>query len=83
MALTIIIMSDIKFCFIQVHIKQECSLVIMACPNGCGEKISKKDVSAIGVLLNLFFSLPLKNQYNVHAIASSLVHSQLLCNLKR
>ena len=32
--------------FIQVHIKQECSLAIIACPNGCGEKIPKKDVSA-------------------------------------
>ena len=33
-----------------MHIKQECSLVTMTCPNGCGEKISKKDVrlSAVG-----------------------------------
>ena len=37
--------------FFQVHIKQECSLVVIACPNGCGEKIPKKDVSAGVVLL--------------------------------
>ena len=26
----------------------------MACPNGCGEKVAKKDVSTVGVVLLLF-----------------------------
>ena len=34
--------------FLQHHIKQECNYVIVACPNGCGEKVAKKDVSFAG-----------------------------------
>ena len=30
--------------FLQHHIKQECGHVVVACPNGCGEKLPRKDV---------------------------------------
>ena len=31
----------------QLHIKQECNYVKVMCPNGCGEKLPKKEVSFI------------------------------------
>ena len=42
----------------------------MACPNGCGEKISKKDVSAVHIAVITFtsvisFTLPLKLFYHI------------------
>ena len=30
--------------YLQHHIKQECGHVVVSCPNGCGEKLPRKDV---------------------------------------
>ena len=35
----------IIYLFLQLHIKQECGHVIVFCPNGCGEKLPKREVA--------------------------------------
>ena len=55
---------DLHLAKIQLHIKQDCSLVIMACPNGCGAKISREDASTEGVVTEFTFILPVANHGN-------------------